>query len=184
MPAIFKSYVHHALSWVFFFGLSSCDPPYSPEFKEGEIEGFRPVYATDEDYQISWQNKRYISQVGKIFSYENFLLVYEKELGFHVIDNSDPGNPENLYFVSLPGNTDMVMKDGLIYVNNMADLVVLTVNTSTFEEVQRIEGTFLPEEQAIYPLGYDIYFECVDESKGRVIGWELDRIMNPDCYKK
>ncbi len=162
---------------------SSCEP-YVPVFPDGAVEGFRPIYENDESFLITKESGRAISRSGKIYYYGDLLLVNEVGQGIHVVDNADPKNPENLYFISVPGNTDMAIRNNLIYANNMSDLAVIDVSGDDFSVVQRLEGLFIEDEQQRYPPGEDVYFECVDETQGRVIGWRTAIIDSPECYKR
>ena len=129
----------------------SCEP-FLPEFPEESVEAYRPIYADDESVMISKESGRDIKTAGKIFVYGDVLLINELNEGIHVYDNTDPTKPENLFFIAIPGNTDMSMSNGLLYANNMADLVTINISLSTFEVTQRFEGLFL-DETAFSPDG-------------------------------
>lgn len=161
----------------------SCEP-FLPEFPEESVEAYRPIYADDESVMISKESGRDIKTAGKIFVYSDVLLINELNEGIHVYDNTDPTKPENLFFIAIPGNTDMSMSNGLLYANNMSDLVTINITLSNFEVTQRFEGLFLDEKNLNYPPGNDVYFECIEESKGRLIGWKKDIIYAPKCYKR
>lgn len=161
----------------------ACDP-FVPSFPNGEVLGMRPVYADATDFIIEKQSGRSIGQAGKIYSYGSVLLINERRQGIHVIDNTDPTSPVNLFFISIPGNTDMAVRDGLIYINNMSDMVVLRVETDQFEELYRIKNFFMEEQDSRYPPNHDVYFECIDPSAGVLAGWEEAILDSPDCYRK
>lgn len=163
--------------------LISCEP-FVPDFPNDAIEAYEPIYASDEDFQITKEGGRSIGRAGKIYSYGSVLLINEVNKGIHVIDNADPTNPQNLYFIAIPGNTDMAMEDGLVYANNLSDLAVIRITTEDFEVINRLEGVMLEEQNQRYPLGNDVYFECADPDKGRLLGWRLTIIERPDCYKR
>jgi len=163
--------------------LISCDP-FVPTFPNGVVEGMRPVYVDSVSFAITRQESRAVVNPGKIYVYGNALLINEVDEGIHVIDNSDKTNPKNLFFINIPGNTDMAVKDGLIYANNHTDMVVIKVSETDFETVNRIENLFFEPLQTERPDQHDVYFECVDQSKGKVIGWEVAMIKAPECYRK
>jgi hypothetical protein len=48
--------------------------------------------------------------------------------------------------------------------------------------VNRIENAF-PQINQEYPPFTGVYFECVDPSKGVVIGWEEKQIDQPKCRR-
>ncbi|WP_258101856.1 hypothetical protein [Marinoscillum pacificum] len=161
----------------------SCEPAI-PEFPDEAMEAYRPIYANSQQLTISKESGRDINLAGKIFVYGNVLLVNEVNQGIHVFDNTDPKKPINLFFISIPGNTDMSFDDGLLYANNMSDLVTIKVSLDDFEVTQRFEGLFLDDNEYKYPPGHDVYFSCINPERGRVIGWEKDIIQSPDCYKR
>ncbi len=164
--------------WIF----AGCEPGL-PSFPDRDIEGMRPIYADSADFLITKNEARTPQKAGKIYVYGNVLLINEVNEGIHVVDNSDISNPQNLFFIQIPGNTDIAVKDGLIYANNHTDMVVLEISENTFQEVGRVQNLFFEEEENRYPRQHDIYFECIDESKGRVIGWKKEIISSPQCYK-
>lgn len=157
---------------------------FCPEFPEGTVEGVRPIYATENIATISKQSSRPIVQAGKIYVIGEVLLINEVNQGIHVFNNSDPTQPINLFFITIPGNSDITVKDGHLYANNFGDLVVLDVNNDNFEEVTRIKDLFLDPAWNRRPFQRDVFYECVDPSKGMVIGWENALLESPECYKR
>ena len=162
------------------FILGGCYDP-GPEFiPVQEISGYRPVYGSGAVTEIRMTPARAVAHPGKIYVYGKYLLVNEKLKGIHVFDNSDPSQPVNLGFLQLLGNSDMAIRDNLLYADYMGSLVALTVDDfGTVEERGR-----LPLRHWIHgvpaPPGY--YFECVDPGKGMVIDWKQADIENPQCY--
>lgn len=84
-----------------------------------------------------------IKKAGKIYVYGNTLLVAEKNLGIHVIDNSDKNNPKPKAFLKVAGNLDMAVKEGYLYLDSYMDLVVMDINNlEKISEVNRTKDTF------------------------------------------
>ncbi len=80
---------------------------------------------------------------GKIYVYGDFLLISEIKKGIHVIDNSDPKNPKNLSFITVPGVLDIAVKDDILYVDNYTDLVSLSIaDPRNIKEVGRKQLQF------------------------------------------
>ncbi|MEM6830222.1 MAG: hypothetical protein AAF551_06875, partial [Bacteroidota bacterium] len=151
-------------------------------FDSEQAVGLRPVY--EEDLMIERQEATEINAPGKILSYGNLLLVNDFNRGIHVVDNSDPSNPQNLFLIKIPLNTDMAVSQNLLYVDNGPDLVGLSVTPTEIKVISRIEGVFLEKVSGQdYPPGNDIYFECVDKSRGAVVSWKEEVIQDPGCYK-
>ncbi len=165
---------------VLLFGCIS-DDEFAPDFTQESVNGFKPIYAEPQSLKLGLESARNISLAGKIYSYGNLLLVNEVGSGIHVYDNVDPKNPVNKYFVSIPGNNDMAMKAGVLYADSYNDLLTLEVSKDTVILLKRLEDVMGLLAGA--PSFSGVYFECVDESKGVVVGWEEAELNKPKCYK-
>lgn len=162
--------------------LAGCyvDPPYAPEFPAGNVQGYQPVYISFENSAISFQEPRALKNPGKIYIVGRYLLINEKAAGIHVFDNSDAEHPNALGFLYVPGNTDMAVTNNVLYVNHLSDLVAL--NISDWQDIREISRIPQPHWAPIVPPGSQRYFECVDPSKGYVVGWNLVSLNNPKCF--
>ncbi len=147
----------------------------------GTISGYQPIYADSGSMLIDLEAPRPLNSAGKIYVYQNLLIVSEIGKGFHVYDNSDPKNPENRMFVNVPGSNDISMRNGVIYVDNYSDLVALRIAEDTVYELKRI--TNVMGFSGEYPPFSGVYFECVEQDRGIVVGWESAEIENPKCYR-
>jgi len=168
-----------------FFGiiLTSCiyDDPAPDEPFYTEV--YAPVYATEEvAYTISIQESFPIVNPGKIWLYNDFLMVNKPGLGVHVLDNSNPNIPNQLFFISIPGNQDIAIKDGFIYADNLGDIVAFTFDENQNINIEaRLEGIM---QNNLYPPFTNVAFECVDPNKGIVIDWVVADIENPKCFRR
>lgn len=79
---------------------------------------------------------------GKIYRKDSLLFINELYEGVHVYDNSDPRNPVNLGFISIPGNIDIAIKNQYIYADNAVDLVVLEYDGDKVNVVDRNKDVF------------------------------------------
>lgn len=131
---------------------------------------YEPVYMsrTALNESVALQPPMSIENSGKIYIKDQFLFIGEKYMGFHVIDNSDPANPNPIAFIKAPGATDIAIKNNIIYINNAVDLIAININyvTQQLEVVKRIENTF-PQLQS--PDGYEFY--ASDEQI--IVNWTL-----------
>lgn len=108
---------------------------------------YRPTLLSFEELRkpIFMDEPHAIQENGKIVLYGNYLLINEPEEGIHVFDNSDPANPIQMGFLSIPGNTDVVVTNDLLYANNYIDLVVLDISDmSDVKDKHRVHDTFAP----------------------------------------
>jgi hypothetical protein len=162
-------------------GITSCDDPPHPEFPVGTIEGYRPVYAPVVESGITFTEARQLENPGKIYVISKYLLINEKFKGIHVFDNSDPSNPLPLGFLQMAGNSEFAVKNNVLYADHLSDLVAIDITDwNNLQELSRTEHQFWAQR---IPPGNDKYFECVDDTKGVVIGWELVVLNNPKCFR-
>lgn len=147
-------------------------------------EGYRPIYLPKEDAaRIAVLPAQPLKQPGKIYSKDTLIFVNELGKGIHVINNKNPRSPQNIAFVSIPGNVDMAVKSSTLYADNFTDLVVLNLtNPKNITLVKRVSKA-LPGNIQDYPPYTNVYFECVDPSKGVVAGWEKTMLKNPKCRR-
>jgi hypothetical protein len=177
---MFRPFILIALSA---FVLSSCIEPLDGPGKIPEgADIYVPVYVADSiAHKITIENARSIENPAKIFLYQDYLMVNISGEGFHVIDNSNPSAPRPLFFISVPGSNDVAIKDGYLYTDNYGDIVVFTIDENqNIEVLERLEGVM---NNQLYPPMRDVYFECVDESKGIVVDWVLSDSETANCYR-
>jgi hypothetical protein len=152
-----------------------------PNFPVGTIEGYRPVYASPSESDIVFTEARQLENPGKIYVASKYLLINEKFKGIHVFDNSDPANPISLGFLKMLGNSEFAVKNNVLYADHLSDLVALDISDwSKLRELSRTNQQFWSQK---IPPGSDKYFECIDDAKGIVIGWELAVLNNPKCFR-
>ncbi len=149
-----------------------------------QAEGLIPIYfAGDNIDQIQSLPVQPIEKLGKIYFKAPYIFMNESLKGIHVVDNSDPTNPQKVAFIEIPGNQDISIKGDRMYVDNFKDLVVLDItDIYNVSEVSRVTGLY-EFGDGDYPESYSGYFECVDENKGQVIGWATATINNPKCWR-
>lgn len=90
-----------------------------------------PVYVTADEFrkeEISTTPDWQLENPGKIYFYKNYLLINEKGKGVHFYDLKDPANPAHKVFYQIDGNFDMAIKDDLLVVDNVIDLVSIDIS--------------------------------------------------------
>lgn len=163
-----------------------CHPDLSDEPPGGSTfdkTGYRPIYQSNSEVKnILVGAPIPLKDPGKIYLFEPYLFINERGKGLHIIDNSDPKNPENISFISIPANFDMAVKGNWLYADNASDLVVLEISDPRLPKVvKRISGA-IPAMN--YPPYANVYFECIDTKKGVVTGWEkVNMETKPACYR-
>jgi hypothetical protein len=159
-----------------------CWVPYEGNsfFPTTNVQGFRPVYGNQSEADIRLSYSKPLRNPGKIYLYNNLLLINELNEGIHVYDNSNPSSPQPLYFITMLGNTDMIIKDDVLYADHNGDLKAIRLNG--FSSLSLQGSVSLANWSMGLPPPGGSYFECIDPSKGVVIKWEEANLKNPNCY--
>lgn len=169
--------------------LASCtDTASSIELPES-VTGYKPVYASSlsEYKEVYTMPARPTSNAGKIYVQGNLLFQVEQDSGIHVINIADRSNPVKLGFIRSVLCKEVAVKNGYVYTNNLADLVVIDIsNIGAVKVKSRVENVF-PELTRQSPPADNTssvtYFECPDPEKGFVVGWQRTTITKPKCWK-
>jgi hypothetical protein len=168
---------------LFFISLASCNFWETvPDFDVEEVEGYRPIYATESETEIKTLPAREIEDPGKIYVINDYLLLVDRLKGIHVFDNEDPENPQNIGFVQITGSNDVAVRNNILYADQASDLLAIDIsNPENVKVASRVKNVFPFGVQ--YPQQQGFYFECPDPEKGIVIGWELTTLQSPKCYR-
>lgn len=175
-----KSFYYIILSVGVLF-VSSCN-------KEEQLDvyknGLKPIYSENENFEeVSSVSPGQITKGSKIYIKDDFVYIVESGLGVHVIDNSNPNTPSDIRFLKIGGISDIAIKNNMMYANQRKD--ILAINIQDIMEInvsKRIEDVYdLDIDQ--FPLAYNGYFDCVDNTKGIVVAWEEALLKNPKCIK-
>jgi hypothetical protein len=145
-----------------------------------------PVYISASEYsQISSQPSTAIINGGKIVLNNNKLYMVEQGQGIHVVNYTNPAQPEKERFIKVPGCYEVSLKNGYLIVNNGPDLVSLNISDPDSVVVAyRLANVFksLQEANSVPPNAVSgDYFECVDISKGIISKWIQKLTDQPKC---
>lgn len=152
-------------------GLVSCLDEYTEEFIAN-----KPVYLSFEELRSSVKSaeSRPLEKPGKIYFKDGYLFINEKFEGVHIIDNRNPAAPQNIGFITIPGNVDIAIKDDILYADSYIDMVAIDISDiNAPKEVNRVEKV-LPYTLPPYDEEYRV--AEVDEDKGVVVDWEITKI--------
>jgi hypothetical protein len=150
----------------------------------GNIFAYVPIYALpNEIEQIATQAPTPTINAGKIYAYGNYIFQNDLYKGYHIINNTNPANAQKIAFLKVPFSTEIAIKGGYLYCNNVSDLLVFDIsNPANPVLTKRVKNAFPLIEQNYPPIS-NVYFECVDNTKGVVIGWEQKDIPIPACKR-
>ncbi len=147
-----------------------------------------PVYLSYEELRSAVVNQPDVEleQPGKIFLYNDLILINEFERGIHIYDNSNPSSPAKLNFVNIPGNVDMAVSNGVLYADSYVDLVALDLrDPKNVEEIGRAEDVL---SYTISTRNFDDEYPLakVDQTKGVIIDYNVQYVQesceNEACY--
>lgn len=94
------------------------------------------------------ENARPITNAGKIFVAENLLLIGEEGDGIHIVDNTDPKNPNNLSFMNIPGNREFYVEGNTLYAESHYDMLKIDLSDNRQPRiVSRVKDAFANSEQ-------------------------------------
>ncbi len=141
--------------------ISGCDYKYKSHCKKAQYisakelrENFPKVSAPIE-----------VEKAGKIYNYldGDIILINEKNKGIHVINNRVRETPQNVAFIEIPGNVDMAVKNGYLYVDSFSDLVVLDIrDIAHIKTVSTKEKVFHYDQYQMEPSVEKGSGECYD----------------------
>ncbi|MCG9970460.1 LVIVD repeat-containing protein [Christiangramia crocea] len=159
-----------------FFALSiltSCSDEEDPQLSTVAV----PVTQSVADFRASVkiQEPRIIAESGKIYAWRDYIFVNDKNEGVHIIDNTDPFNPENIKFLKIPRNMDIAIKDEKLYADNGMDLVVFDISDiNQIKEIARVKDVF-PNYYTVAPEGaHYVDFENFDPARQVIVGYVLE----------
>jgi hypothetical protein len=137
-----------------------------------------PVYMSYETLRspIKSEVARLLVRPGKIYFKDNYLLIVEQREGIHLIDVSNPGNPQNKLFIEVPGCTDIAIKNNSLYVDSYVDLITIDLSNITQpKESKRLNDAFAYTIPTPALENQKLPYAHVDQKKGVVIAWEVKR---------
>jgi len=108
---------------------------------------YKPVLIQRSELEnsITFINSRKVQNPGKIYTYQNFIFINELYYGVHVINNLNPELPENIGFITIPGNVDIAIKDNILYADNAVDLIAVDLSNMAYPNVLSRKRKVFPE---------------------------------------
>lgn len=118
--------------------------------------------------QVLFSISRPISNAGKIFIGEDFLLIGEEGEGIHVFDNSQPENPVNVGFINVFGSREFYLAENDLYAESVYDMVKIDLTDIRQPRlVSRVIDAFAtPIENSAGEQLIGFEFETVSEEFG------------------
>lgn len=134
----------------------------------------------DLEKSVFYRKAQPIETAGKLYYKDGFIFLNEKYKGIHIIDNSDPSDPQNIGFINIPGCIDIAIKNNSLYADNAVDLVTINLSGS-FSDLavsQRVKNVFpepIPPDLDYIPWRFSI---SERPEKTIIVGWEKISDLN------
>ncbi len=116
-----------------------------------------------------------IVKSGKIYAYNNLVLINDVDKGIHIIDNSNPHNPTKIAFISILKNKDMEIKGDHLYADSLMDLLVFDISDiQNIHQVARLENVF--PSYIVLPVEENLIFDYGNDAPGAdeiIVGWTV-----------
>ncbi|MGB0839595.1 MAG: LVIVD repeat-containing protein [Chitinophagales bacterium] len=142
-----------------------CDETYT-------YTSWQPVYLSYAELRgaVASETARELSNTGQIYFRAPYLFINELNEGVHIIDNSNPANPQNIGFIHIPGNLNIAVRDQTLFADSYVDLIAININDPLgATEIGRIEDVF--ERHYTH-----------NPEEGLVINWEeVELTQENDC---
>ena len=106
---------------------------------------YEPVYKTTEEVrsQVGVIAPRELVETGKIYIYESYLLINQPNEGIHIVDNTNPADPQSVSFINIPGNFDMAVRNNKLYADSYIDLLTFDITDPANAVLEtRLENVF------------------------------------------
>lgn len=148
--------------------------------------GMKPIYFEGEKDTslIELKPPRAFQELGNFVLQGDWMFIVELFEGIHVIDNSEPANPETIAFIEVPSARQITADGDALFVNFFEDLIVLDVsNIESLIILDVVESFYDTADFNSSPPDYEGFFECFDEDRGQLLGWEQAQLENPQCWK-
>ncbi len=125
---------------------------------------YKAVYKTTAQVrdQIKSNAPTSVKTIGKIYVKDNFLFINEPNIGIHIFDNTDPANPINKAFISIPGCENMAVFGNNLYADCYTDLLSLDISNPLQVSLSGYVSNLFPERQYLSGFRVDSGMVVVD----------------------
>ncbi len=130
------------------------------------------VSLSEFERDVSMEAPQPLEEPGKIYAYENWILISEQGKGIHVLDNSDPEAPLKVGFIPIIGNRDLSIKGDILYADSLRDLLVFDfTNPSSISMIGRLEDVL--QHPVVWPAEAEMFEYGRIGDDEILIGWEV-----------
>jgi hypothetical protein len=144
---------------------------------------YTPVYKSRADViaGINGYASTPIEQAGKLYIKDNFIYVNEINKGIHIINNSDPSNPVQVAFLSIPGNIDIAIKGNILYADMYDELLALDITDPHHAKLTNTIKNFFTERTFIGSFLANTDDEVAVDWSEKDTTVEISTLPYPNC---
>ncbi|MEL6388999.1 MAG: hypothetical protein AAFQ02_02480 [Bacteroidota bacterium] len=150
----------------------SCESTFS-------YQVYEPVYKTRDELSadVKYAANRPLESPGKIYYYNRYILINERNEGVHVIDNSDIRNPQRIGFLEIEGNLDIALRGSYLYADTWHSILVIDIsdleNPEVTEVITDVKGHLFEESPGRFIVDYvettaTEVIDCSDSNAGEL----------------
>ncbi|PTX44708.1 hypothetical protein C8P64_0690 [Christiangramia gaetbulicola] len=150
----------------------------SEETDEDLVSIAVPITQSIADFRASVkiEQPRNIKESGKIYSWNDYIFINDKNEGVHIIDNTDPYSPVKVKFLYIPRNMDIAIKDFKLYADSGMDLVVFDISDmNNIRETTRIKDVFPAYIETVPDGAFYVDFENFNPEEEVIVGYHMEK---------
>ncbi len=137
---------------------------------------YSPIYTSWETYPslIKSIDTAAVENIGKVYHYENYTFVNEKDKGQHVYEKDSGGTLIYKAFISIPGNNDIQIIDDALLADSYSLMLSIDIT-----DIQNVIVTKIIKKAL--PIVYIHGSTMTDSDKGVVTDWKEEKHESEYC---
>lgn len=110
---------------------------------------YEPVYRTTAEVRANIRSNapRKVEHPGKLYKLGSYIFLNEIDRGIHVINNTNPAQPQVVAFVDVPGNVDLAVKGNMLYADLYTDLVAIDISDPRQVVLKKVVENVFPHRR-------------------------------------
>jgi hypothetical protein len=167
--------------------ICSCDNDDNVEYEFVQVATPQIMSKTAFRNSVDIVASKSIKEAGKIYVYNDYIFISEKNEGIHIIDNSNPKSPHAIKFIEIHGNEDISVKDNYLYADSATDLLVFDISDiNSVSLIERLEDVFVIYDYQIPVEAEAVEYGDFNYETEIIVGWTLAlekrEIVNTDVF--
>lgn len=135
-----------------------------------------PVTMTVADFRASVKitEPKEMERSGKIYTYKEYIFINDLQKGVLVVDNSTY-NPVMKKYLEIPANTDIAIKDDVLFANSGRDLVTFDISDlDNIKLLERLENVFEDYYPQVPEDAENVDFSDFDYVNEVIVGYTIE----------